>query len=129
MYRTILESWLFILFPQTSENEWRQASAPSFHQRSAEFDRFGFGTTPQFIVPPGTEPDLQALNNPYIAAARRDASSRPGVQYSPPRESQQLEPSLFAPSSNQTVYLGVPSTTCKQILNGILVGLTPFLLR
>ncbi|KAG1856597.1 hypothetical protein C8R48DRAFT_775998 [Suillus tomentosus] len=29
--------------------------------------RFGFA---QSIVPPGTEPDLQALNNPFVAAAR-----------------------------------------------------------
>ncbi|KAG1815784.1 hypothetical protein DFJ58DRAFT_890808, partial [Suillus subalutaceus] len=28
-----------------------------------------------FIVPPGTEPDLQALNNPFVAAAREKAGS------------------------------------------------------
>lgn len=40
--------------------------------------RFGFqtrqGDTP--IVPPGTEPDLQALNNPYVAMAKKDAQNR-----------------------------------------------------
>jgi hypothetical protein len=40
--------------------------------------RFGFqtpqGDTP--IVPPGTEPDLQALNNPYIAMAKKNAQNR-----------------------------------------------------
>ncbi|KAG1733959.1 hypothetical protein EDB19DRAFT_1911300 [Suillus lakei] len=39
--------------------------------------RFGFqtpqGDTP--IVPPGTEPDLQALNNPYIAMAKKNAQN------------------------------------------------------
>jgi hypothetical protein len=39
---------------------------------------FGFqtpqGDTP--IVPPGTEPDLQALNNPYIAMAKKNAQNR-----------------------------------------------------
>ena len=75
-------SWLLIFFPQTSENGWQLASAPVFHQCPAESDRFGFSATPQHIVPLGTEPDLQALNNPYIAATRRDASSRPNVQCS-----------------------------------------------
>ncbi|KAG2127096.1 hypothetical protein DEU56DRAFT_958832 [Suillus clintonianus] len=34
--------------------------------------RFGFA---QHIVPPGTEPDLQALNNSYVAAAREKQTS------------------------------------------------------
>jgi hypothetical protein len=36
--------------------------------------RFGFDPSQgnQPIVPPGTEPDLQALNNPYVAMAKRN---------------------------------------------------------
>ncbi|KAG2045818.1 hypothetical protein BDR06DRAFT_977932 [Suillus hirtellus] len=39
---------------------------PSFYQREAGA-RFGFS---QYIIPLGTEPNLQVLNNPYMAAAR-----------------------------------------------------------
>ncbi|KAG1785086.1 uncharacterized protein HD556DRAFT_1314535 [Suillus plorans] len=44
---------------------------PSFHQHEAGA-RFGFS---QHIVPRGTEPDLQALNNPYVAAAREKVAA------------------------------------------------------
>ncbi|KAG2109534.1 hypothetical protein DEU56DRAFT_920304 [Suillus clintonianus] len=44
---------------------------PSFHQCEAG-TRFGFS---QSIVPPGTEPDLQVLNNPYVAAARANVAT------------------------------------------------------
>jgi hypothetical protein len=48
---------------------------PSFihHEAGA---RFGFSP---FIVPPGTEPDLQALNNPYMAAAREKQALSAGL--------------------------------------------------
>ncbi|KIM51929.1 hypothetical protein SCLCIDRAFT_33064 [Scleroderma citrinum Foug A] len=39
---------------------------PCFHP-STNGNRFGF-QEPTFLVPPGTEPDLHALNNPYVAA-------------------------------------------------------------
>ena len=41
---------------------------PSASYNSGPHDQFGFNPLP-LIVPPGTEPNLQALNNPYIAAA------------------------------------------------------------
>ncbi|KAG2051374.1 hypothetical protein BDR06DRAFT_973891 [Suillus hirtellus] len=44
---------------------------PSFHQFEAGA-RFGFS---QHIIPPGTEPDLQVLNNPYVAAARKKVAT------------------------------------------------------
>ncbi|KAG9312840.1 hypothetical protein JVU11DRAFT_6268 [Chiua virens] len=49
-----------------------------FYQRSSESDWFGFSaSTPQtHIVPPGTEPNLQALNNSYIAAREEQARLR-----------------------------------------------------
>ncbi|KAG0694393.1 hypothetical protein DFH29DRAFT_880743 [Suillus ampliporus] len=43
---------------------------PTFSQREAG-GRYGFSPPIVPIVPPGTEPDLQALNNPFVAAARR----------------------------------------------------------
>ncbi|KAG0700643.1 hypothetical protein DFH29DRAFT_1070019 [Suillus ampliporus] len=46
------------------------ADRPSFHQCETG-TRFGFS---QSIVPPGTEPDLQVLNNPYMAAARENVA-------------------------------------------------------
>ena len=42
---------------------------PSVYYNSGPHNQFGFNPSAQ-IVPPGTEPDLQALNNPYIAPAR-----------------------------------------------------------
>lgn len=48
---------------------------PSFIHRGAGA-HFGFS---QFIVPPGTEPDLQALNNPYVAAAREKEALSAGL--------------------------------------------------
>ena len=42
---------------------------PSVYYNSGPHDRFGFNPSAP-IVPPGTEPDLQALNNPYIVVAR-----------------------------------------------------------
>ena len=41
---------------------------PNFHSQT-DGDRFGFHQ-PGYLVPPGTEPDLQALNNPFIAEKR-----------------------------------------------------------
>ena len=41
------------------------ASQPHFHPNT-DGNRFGFYQPP--LVPPGTLPDLQALNNPFIAA-------------------------------------------------------------
>jgi len=41
---------------------------PNFHSQT-NGDRFGFHQ-PSHLVPPGTEPDLQSLNNPYIAEKR-----------------------------------------------------------
>ncbi|KAG2074018.1 hypothetical protein BDR04DRAFT_1151455 [Suillus decipiens] len=48
---------------------------PSFihHEVGAHF---GFS---QFIIPPGTKPDLQALNNPYVAAAREKQALSTGL--------------------------------------------------
>ena len=43
------------------------ASQPHFHPNT-DSNRFGFYQPP--LVPPGTLPDLQALNNPFIAAQR-----------------------------------------------------------
>lgn len=43
---------------------------PSFYQCEAG-TRFGFS---QHIVPLATEPDLQALNNLYVAAAREEVA-------------------------------------------------------
>ncbi|KAH7918128.1 hypothetical protein BV22DRAFT_1134836 [Leucogyrophana mollusca] len=48
--------------------------APVFHRRDTQ-SHFGFFAPDAHVVPPGTEPDLQALNNPYIAAQRSDNSS------------------------------------------------------
>ncbi|KIN93286.1 hypothetical protein M404DRAFT_36223 [Pisolithus tinctorius Marx 270] len=50
-------------------------ATPVFHQRPTDSHRFGFSLLaqqPGHIVPPGMEPDLQVLNNPYIAAIRGD---------------------------------------------------------
>ncbi|KIO09339.1 hypothetical protein M404DRAFT_21903 [Pisolithus tinctorius Marx 270] len=50
-------------------------ATPVFHQRSTDSHRFGFSLPaqqPGHIVPPRMEPDLQVLNNPYIAAIRGD---------------------------------------------------------
>ncbi|KAI5985286.1 hypothetical protein EDD15DRAFT_2200738 [Pisolithus albus] len=41
------------------------APAPSFHSQMVD-GRFGFHE-PTHLVPPGSEPDLRALNNPYVA--------------------------------------------------------------
>ncbi|KAG2148853.1 hypothetical protein DEU56DRAFT_926477 [Suillus clintonianus] len=49
--------------------------APNLQPRLVHHEagaRFGFA---QHIVPPGTEPDLQALNNSYVAAAREKQTS------------------------------------------------------
>jgi hypothetical protein len=55
-------------------------SQPSFihHEAGAQFgfSQFGFSL---FIVPPCTEPDLQALNNPYMAAAREKQALSAGL--------------------------------------------------
>lgn len=48
---------------------------PSFTHHEAGA-RFGFSP---FIVPPGTEPDLQAINNPYVAAAREKQALSAGL--------------------------------------------------
>jgi len=47
---------------------------PSVYYNSGPHDRFGFNPSAP-IVPPGTEPDLQALNNPYIVVARASKSN------------------------------------------------------
>ena len=48
------------------------------YYNSGTHDRFGFNPSlAPPIVPPGTEPDLQALNNPYIAATRSSQSNPP----------------------------------------------------
>ncbi|KAI6142015.1 hypothetical protein BKA82DRAFT_4361475 [Pisolithus tinctorius] len=50
-------------------------ATPVFHQRPTDSHRFGFSLPaqqPGHIVPPRMEPDLQVLNNPYIAAIRGD---------------------------------------------------------
>ena len=52
-------------------NQIRQVSTvptPHFHSRTTS-DCFGFHE-PTHVVPLGTEPELQALNNPYIAERR-----------------------------------------------------------
>ncbi|KAI6154776.1 hypothetical protein BKA82DRAFT_4010539 [Pisolithus tinctorius] len=44
-------------------------ATPVFHQHPTDSHRFGFSLPaqqPGHIVPPGMEPDLQVLNNPYI---------------------------------------------------------------
>ncbi|KAI6004881.1 hypothetical protein EDD15DRAFT_2359797 [Pisolithus albus] len=41
------------------------APTPSFHSQTVD-GRFGFHE-PTHLVPPGSEPDLRALNNPYVA--------------------------------------------------------------
>ena len=46
----------------------RETPAPCFHP-STNDNHFGF-QEPTHLVPPGTEPNLHALNNPYIAAQR-----------------------------------------------------------
>ncbi|KAG2109552.1 uncharacterized protein F5147DRAFT_772860 [Suillus discolor] len=48
---------------------------PSFTHHEAG-TQFGFSP---FIIPPGTEPDLQALNNPYVAAAREKQALSAGL--------------------------------------------------
>lgn len=49
------------------------ALVPPYYNSGPQ-DRFGLNPLPP-IVPPGTEPDLQALNNPFIAAARSSQSN------------------------------------------------------
>ena len=39
--------------------------------------------SPTHLVPPGTEPDLQAINNPYVAAARARTQA-PTIPFSSP---------------------------------------------
>jgi len=51
---------------------------PNFHSQ-ATGGRFGFHE-PAHIVPPGTEPDLQALNNLYIAEKRAKERQAPASQ-------------------------------------------------
>jgi hypothetical protein len=67
---------------------------PSFVHREAGA-RFGFS---QFIVPPGTEPDLQALNNPFVAAAREKQALSAGLAARQPDANsdlfQNLDPTL-----------------------------------
>jgi hypothetical protein len=54
------------------------APVPLFHQHTADSERFGFyvpSSQPPPIVPPDAAlPDLQAINNPYVAAARKRAA-------------------------------------------------------
>jgi hypothetical protein len=82
---------------------------PSFVHREAGA-RFGFS---QFIVPPGTEPDLQALNNPFVAAAREKQALSAGLAARQPDANsdlfQNLDPTL-RPVNNGPQDSGAEST-------------------
>ncbi|KAG2086079.1 uncharacterized protein F5147DRAFT_781785 [Suillus discolor] len=58
---------------------------PTFSQREAG-GRYGFSPPIVPIVPPGTEPDLQALNNPFMANARRLQSPSASQSQAPASE-------------------------------------------
>ncbi|KAI5997656.1 hypothetical protein F5J12DRAFT_895792 [Pisolithus orientalis] len=50
-------------------------ATPVFHQCPTDSHHFGFSVLaqqPGHIMPPGMEPDLQVLNNPYITAIQGD---------------------------------------------------------
>ncbi|KAI5999845.1 hypothetical protein F5J12DRAFT_784609 [Pisolithus orientalis] len=50
-------------------------ATPVFHQHPTDSHHFGFSVLaqqPGHIMPPGMEPDLQVLNNPYIAVIQGD---------------------------------------------------------
>ena len=92
---------------------------PSFYSQTNS-DRFGFH---QLIVPPGMEPDLQALNNPFIAekhvkehqlAAAHTAGS--GVVHQPPQP--------YAGQSSITVNT---ASTTDRALSGFEQNLDPSL--
>ena len=96
---------------------------PSFYSQT-NGDHFGFH---QPIVPPGTEPDLQALNNPFIAekcakehqlaAAHTGGSGGSGVIHQPPQ-----------PYAGQSSSITVNTTsTTDRALSGFKQNLDPSL--
>jgi hypothetical protein len=97
------------------------APLPGFHQRTSDSQCFGF------IVPPGTEPDLQALNNPYYAAAQTQmaGSQRSQVSSCAPSHLLSRQPSVldvWNPVSFQSLY-GI-SYTPHSIPRGTPPGIT-----
>ena len=61
--------YFLLVFLGNKHMQLLHGASPSVYLNSGPHDRFGFNPSPP-IVPPGMEPNLQALNNPYIAAVR-----------------------------------------------------------
>ncbi|KIM59397.1 hypothetical protein SCLCIDRAFT_27352 [Scleroderma citrinum Foug A] len=63
---------------QSFYSPFAHGTLPPVYYNSGTHDRFGFNPSlAPPIVPPGTEPNLQALNNPYIAATCSSQSNPP----------------------------------------------------
>ncbi|KAI5988490.1 hypothetical protein F5J12DRAFT_898179 [Pisolithus orientalis] len=57
-------------------------ATPVFHQHPTDSHHFGFSVLaqqPGHIMPPGMEPDLKVLNNPYIAMIQGDQGPPPAT--------------------------------------------------
>lgn len=63
------------MFSGNKHTQVPHGTSPLVYLNPGPHDRFGFNPSPP-IVPPGTEPDLQALNNPYIAAVHSQSNLR-----------------------------------------------------
>ena len=59
--------YFLLVFLGNKHTQLLHGASPLVYLNSGPHNRFGFNPSPP-IIPPGTEPDLQALNNPYIAA-------------------------------------------------------------
>ncbi|KAG1895578.1 uncharacterized protein F5891DRAFT_1194100 [Suillus fuscotomentosus] len=93
---------------------------PTFSHRQPG-GRFGFA---QSIVPPGTEPDLQALNNPFVAAAREkralSVSLDPNRRLLPTDTSRNNDLAQPAPSKSRSSMQ--PNTTFHKNLDPALLS-------
>ena len=92
-------------------------ASPSVYLNPSPHDRFGFNPSPP-IVPPGTEPNLQALNNPYIAAVCSQSNLQSPHTLSSQSLSNQVERDTNTKPTIPVIdpaleAMSMPSSTCQ----------------